>query len=224
MSSAALEVPMRSPFGIRPLAVLAGLSTVAAMLTSLFLAAQDSQAGSERSQDQELTAEERDLAGRLAREAIQQRALVTTGPLYVSRVELLRDKVEEAKPQPARLALVTQYRYQGDLTIHVSVDLTHKLVVNVDTASGVSAPLAQEEFEKARQLALADSRVQAALKDAARRVIVEPLVVRSSDPADSLAGHRVVRLLFRLGQDYLSEPIVLVDLTRSTVLLERSRR
>ena len=94
----------------------------------------------------------------------------------------------------------------------------------VDSVPGLPVSLSPEEFQRARDLALADERVRAALEDRGGSVVIEPLVLRPADHADSLYGHRVVRLLFRLDHDYLSDPVVLVDLTDERVLLEAARR
>jgi Cu2+-containing amine oxidase len=203
---------------IRPLVATAGLL----VLGGLVLIAQERQAPTPS--DQELSSGERDLAARLARQGLDQRALVQTGPLVLSRVELLRDKTQEEKGQSNRQALVTHYRYQGDLTIQSAVDLTSQRIISVDTASGVPAPLAEEEFTRARKLALADPAVRRALGDATDRVTVEPLLVRSADPKDPLFHHRLVRLLFRLGQDYLTQPVVMVDLSDGRVQVQTVRR
>jgi hypothetical protein len=185
-------------------------------------AAQDTLPQDQRPLDQELTPDERKTAEQLANAAIQQRALAV-GRMYLSGMEVLRDKAEEAKAEPQRLALVIHYRYEGDLTILTSVNLTRKSVMAVDTVRGIAAPLSDEEFAQARRLAMADPRVTRSLRGDARQLTVERLLSRSSDPRDPLFGHRVVRLLFRYGQDYVSDPVVTVDLTTGKVLVEPAK-
>lgn len=174
--------------------------------------------------DQDLTTIEQDQARRLAASAVEQRALVVRRPVVIGRVELLRAKGEDGEPSAERHALVTLYRYEGDLGILAAVNLAKQAVVSLDTVPGLPVPLAQEEFDRARTLALADPEVRRSLGGDADRVVIEPLVLRTSDTSDSLYSRRVVRLLFRIGQDYLSDPIVLVDLTAERVLLEHPRR
>ena len=82
------------------------------------------------------------------------------------------------------------------------------------------ASLSDQEFQEARALAFADPRVVQALGAAQERLVVEPLPLGTTLPDDRFYGHRVVRLLFRIGPDYLSRPIVFVDLTDRRVLVE----
>lgn len=171
-----------------------------------------------------LTSGERELAISLAGREIVARGLRGTGPLYATDTELLRTKDERGQEDSQRHVLVTHYRYQGDLAIMSAVDLTEQSVVQVDTASHVPTHLAAEEFENARRLALADSRVRSGIGEYLERVTVEALLLHSGDPADSLFGQRVVRLLFRVGRDYLTDPVVLVNLHREQVAIEQSRR
>jgi hypothetical protein len=198
------------------LAISAGVGVL------IHAAAQDPTPQEQRALEPELTPAERTLAERLASGALRQRALVR-GRLYLSGMELLRDKAEEAKAEPQRQALVIHYRYDGDLTILTSVNLTREAVVAVDTARGIPAPLAEEEFARARELAMADPRVARSLRGDPGRLVVERLLSRSSDPRDPLFGHRLVRLLFRYGPDYVSDPVVTVDLTTGTVLVEPAK-
>lgn len=166
----------------------------------------------------ELTAEDQRLARELATPAAQRFA--TTGPLYLVAIERLRDKDAEAADSNARFAVVTHYRYDGDLAIRSTVDLVRRAVVRTDSAAHRPTPLAPEELEQARRLALENAAVRRALGARADQVTVEALVLRTSSPRDPIFGHRVVRLLFRVGADYLREPIVLVDLHTSAVTIE----
>jgi Cu2+-containing amine oxidase len=159
---------------------------------------------------------------------LQQAASIATGELrnrkladartFFVHAEMLHDKSAPG----SRRALVLHYRYEGDQTITTVVDLTAQRVVDVRTAAHVAAPLSQEEFEQARGMAMADARVAGALGQNRGRVTVEPLVLHATE-GDPLFGHRVVRLLFRVDRDYLSAPIVLVDLTTRQVMIEPPR-
>jgi len=159
---------------------------------------------------------------------MQQAASIATGELrnrkladdrtFFVHAEMLHDKSAPG----SRRALVLHYRYQGDLTITTVVDLTAQRVLDVRTAAHVAAPLSQQEFEQARGLAMADPRVAEALGQNRGRVTVEPLVLHATE-GDPLYGHRVVRLLFRVERDYLSAPVVLVDLTTRQVMIEPPR-
>jgi Cu2+-containing amine oxidase len=160
------------------------------------------------------------LAAELAEGSPRLLTLRTETGFHRVGVELFRDKEIEAAA--GRAALVTHYRYEGDLTIRTVVDLRERRILSVEALPHVPTPLSMEEFERAKGMALEDARVAGALGADRERVVVESLSIHTPDPSDRYFGHRVVRLLFRVGPDYLSEPIVNVDLTSGTVeLLER---
>jgi hypothetical protein len=167
-----------------------------------------------------LTAAERQTAIRAAEQAITERQFRAEGPLYLVDAELVRGKAEGEQERASRLALITHYRYSGDVAIRTLVDAGSGRVLETEAIPHLPVPLAKEEFDRARELALADPRVRETLGAEASRLRAEALVVRTADERDSIFGHRVVRLLFRRGQDYLTRPIVLVDLTAGRVLLE----
>lgn len=167
----------------------------------------------------ELTPEEVQVARSVADPAVRA-AFVTRGPLYLVAVERFRDKLAEERDSLARFAVVTHYRYDGDLAIRTVVSLPRRAVVRTDTAAHAPTPLAPEELARARELALADSRVRETLGSHVNDVVVEALVVRTASPRDPLFGRRVVRLLFRVGRDYMRDPVVLVDLTAERVVVE----
>ncbi len=171
----------------------------------------------------ELTAQERALAISLAEEEVAGRGLRSTGPMFVTDVELIRTKDGRGEESPDRQALVTHYRYQGDLAILSAVSLSRGIVLQVDTAAHIPTRLATEEFDNARRLALADGLVRSSVEPYLERLDVEALVLHTSNPQDSLFGQRIVRLLFRVGRDYLSDPIVYVNLHQERVSVERRR-
>jgi Cu2+-containing amine oxidase len=136
---------------------------------------------------------------------------------YFTHAEVLRDKSSNA-----RRALVVHYRYAGDQTVTSIVDLTARRVVDVRIEAHAGAPLSREEFAQASELALADPNVVNALGANRSRVTIEPLLLRAPE-GDPMFGRRVVRLLFRIDRDYLSAPVVHVDLTERRVLIEPPR-
>jgi hypothetical protein len=166
-----------------------------------------------------LTAEERARAVELAGRALRERNLAAEGPIFVVDADLIRDKVAGSE-EGRRGALVTEYRYNGDLAIITHVDLAEGKVLQVETVPHLPVPLAEEEFKRARQLALDDAVVRGALGSKFDRVTVEALVTRPGSQRDPLYGHRLVRLLFKVDRDYLSQPAVLVDLTAGKVLVQ----
>jgi hypothetical protein len=169
----------------------------------------------------ELGPAERQAAADLAAQAVERAGLRTGAPLVLAQVELFRDKDAEARGTLDRMALVTHYRYD-DTAILTRVDLTRRAVVAVEAIPHLAVSLSTEEFERAKTLALSDAAVKAALAPYGE-LAVEALVVRATAATDPLFGHRVVRLLFRRGRDYLHEPLVLVDLTASRVTIETSK-
>jgi hypothetical protein len=168
-----------------------------------------------------LTPSEREEARAVADSALVRRG----GPLAQRRVftvdvELFRDKEREEAGQVTRQAVVTHYQYDGDRAILTYVDLRARQIFLQETIPHLPVPLAPEELAEAKQLALADSGVARALAPYRQRLVVEPLVVRTTDPADPLSGQRVVRLLFRVGADYLRRPIVTVNLSTRSVAVD----
>jgi hypothetical protein len=163
-----------------------------------------------------LTAEERALAFRLAEEAV--RPLRTRAPMYLVASELIRPKGNEA-----RQALVTHYRYEGDLAVLTTVDFGRRSVVALDTVPHLVVPIVPAEVERARDLALADPRVSRVVEPYRNELQVEAIQSRAASAADPLFGHRVVRLLFRVRRGWLDDPLVHVDLTAGRVLVEEGR-
>ena len=180
--------------------------------------------GRRQMNDSALTDAEREIAAELAAQAIDRYGLRTTGPLYLVRVEWYRDKNAEEKGDIDRKAIVTHYRYNGDLAILTTVNISRQEIMEVDSVPHLATPLSTEEFNIARDMALSDARVKRGLGDYKDKIEVEALVSRTVLREDPLFGHRVVRLLFRVGRDYLSEPIVYVDLTSEKVIIEAFER
>ena len=166
-----------------------------------------------------LSADERARAVALAEGALRERNLAAEGPIFVVDVDLIRDKVAGSE-DGRRGALVTQYRYRGDLAIITHVDLAAGKVLKVEEVPHLPVPLAEEELKRARQMALDDAAVRSVLGRPLDGVTVEALVTRPGSQGDPLYGHRLVRLLFKAGRDYLSQPAVLVDLTDGKVIVQ----
>lgn len=158
-------------------------------------------------------------AGEIAERNANVAALLRPGPSYLTSVDLVRDKEAEERGAAARLALVTHYSYDGDLTVETLVDLTRGEVVEVRSASNQPTPLSTAEFERATELALDDPQVREQLPVPREQITVEPLLTRAASPDDPLFGHRIARLLFKVGRDYLSAPEVHVDLTDERVIV-----
>ena len=171
-----------------------------------------------------LSEEERRRAVAIAERGAETARLLAAGRSVLADVELVRDKSLEEAGRPDRLAMVTHYRYAGDLTIQTLVNITSEQVLEVRTAEHRATPLSVDEVERAKTLALEDPNVRAALTVPVERIVVEPLLISAGSPDDPLFGRRVVRLLFKVGRDYLAQPVVLVDLTSERVIVEPAQR
>lgn len=150
----------------------------------------------------------------LTERAAAPRRLLEGRTIYITteKLRVKADNGEEGRP----LYQVTHYRYVDDTAIVSVVDLERGAVLNQREVPHLPVMLTAEELAQARELALAQPPVREAL---ARypNVTVEPLLVRVGNDRDPWFGHRIVRLLFRVDRDYLTRPIVYVDLTTSRV-------
>ncbi len=166
----------------------------------------------------ELTAAERTAARALAEQALKARDLLR-GKVYLTRIEVFPDS-RGAK----RHAIVTHYRYDGDLGIRTAIDLDRKEVTAVETIPHLPTSLAPEEVAEADRLARADPVVARALARYAGmgKIEVDAVIVSTVIPDDPRFHHRTVRLAFRRGREYLLyAPFVEVDLTTGTVRADR---
>jgi hypothetical protein len=133
--------------------------------------------------------------------------------LVVSSIEAVDGKNE------GRLALVTLYQYEGNVTIQRLVDLETGQIVSEERAENASAPLTEAELEYARALVLADDRVGRLLAPHPD-VRLEFLLTLTTEGDRELFGRRVAATLFRTPRGYL-EHQVYVDLTGGRVFHNR---
>lgn len=136
-------------------------------------------------------------------------------------VDLVRTKGDGDR-EPPPLYRTRHYRYSDDMTVTSLIDLSAGRVVEQVEAAHVPVPLTPGELAEARTLAFSDARIAPGFREYGERLVVEPLMVRTGDPEDPWFGQRVVRLLFRVGRDYLSEPVVYVNLSKRTVIVEEA--
>jgi hypothetical protein len=163
---------------------------------------------------EELTAGERDSVRKLAEAALKGRGLLK-GKVYLTGVEVFHDSV-----RGKRHAVATHYRYDGDLGILTHIDLGSRKVVEVEEIPHLPTSLAPEELVEAEKLARADKVVARALARYAKgpKIEVDAQMAITAVPSDPNYQHRVVRLAFRRGREYLLYvPQVDVDLTTQTV-------
>jgi hypothetical protein len=161
-----------------------------------------------------LTAEESSAVRKLAEQALKARDL-WKGKVYLTRVEVFHDG-----RSGERHAIAIHYRYEGDLAILTHLDLGTMKVTAVETVPHLPTSLSPEELVEADKLARGDREVARALAkygpDAKIEVDAQMAITAVSDAPGF--HHRVVRLFFRRGHDYLLyAPSVDVDLTTGTV-------
>jgi hypothetical protein len=130
---------------------------------------------------------------------------------------------------------VVLFRPQGEVGARVVVNLRQNNVVEVSRLTSDQVPYTNDDLADAFQLALRDPDVAKALGPEAQsfqirrgppsrtapKNVVEGLPVRSGDPNDPCSKHRCLWLMFRRGNDYLSQPNVTVDLTEKRVYVEK---
>jgi Cu2+-containing amine oxidase len=168
-----------------------------------------------------LSGEESTVAVRLAVEALKSKNLFSDKKMYLTEARIIRDTAAEIKGVFERVAVLTYYRYEGDLPIEVFINLARKEVLAVKPQPKLVPPLSREEFDLAREMALNNPEIQAALGRDRDRLVVEPITARSESPKDPLFRHRYVYLMFRVGPKYvLLNSSVLVDLTTEKVIIE----
>jgi hypothetical protein len=168
----------------------------------------------------ELSATEQKIVVDLAENALKAREL-WKGKIYLANAEVVLDN--RATP-PQRYALLTHYRYEGDLVIVSCVRLDKPAVVSVATHPHMPASLAPEEIAEAEKIARADPGVKKALAKYKHLDSIEAdvMVAHTINPEVPGYQHRVARLFFRDAQrNYLQlVPMVDVDLTTGEVRLD----
>jgi hypothetical protein len=183
-----------------------------------------------------LNADEQVVAERIARSDGKVKELLgETGVRVVSVVPvLIKAESPERTNVAERQIEVVLFRPQGEVGARVIVNLAQNRVAGVTRLSSDQVPFTNDDLADAFQLALKDAEVVKALGPAAQTFRIRSgvpgaaipensvggLPVRSPDPSDPCSKHRCLRLTFRRGNDYLSQPIVTVDLTDKHVYIE----
>jgi hypothetical protein len=188
-----------------------------ALLLYLVAARADAQAAPNPEQ---LTAEENAAVRKLAEAALKERGL-HKGKVYLTRIEVFHDPA-----RGERHAVATHYRYEGDLALRTHVDLGTRKVTEVETIPHLPTSLAPEELDEAVKLARANRDVARALARYADgpKIEVDAQMAITAVPDAPTFRHRVVRLHFRRGREYLLHvPSVDVDLTARTVHVEAEK-
>ena len=135
----------------------------------------------------------------------------TPNRIVVTRVESVRTDTDR------RLAVVTLYQYEGNITTSRLVDLDSNAIVNEQVTSDVGTPVAAVETEYAQSLVMSDPRVQALLAPFQGAVEISLMPVSITNPADPLYGRRVVRAVINTSQGFVTGVQISVNLSDATV-------
>jgi hypothetical protein len=184
-----------------------------------------------------LTAEEREVATRVAEDNARVKALLGSGRHYLVSVELATPKMEKEGGGRRRHAEVLYYRYKGNHGVLALVDLGQRTVREVTRITGDAVPLVAAEVNDALALALQNTELtkllgpkyqeyQVANQNAPETQPnrVEALRLLASSKKDPCYQHRCLSLLFRQGDTFLTGTSVIVDLTAQTVRVEQPGR
>jgi hypothetical protein len=170
-----------------------------------------------------LTDSERAEIERLVQSDARVRDLVGAAP-RTNYVELLAMKAPDSD-EPGRHAEVLMLREDSRFGARVVVRLgPSPAVVTVERVNESAVPMTDAELQVAAKLADANADVRRALSDQRERPVVEGLRIVTPDKTDPCYAQRCVRLLYRFGSDYLSEPIVVVNLSKGSVQIQRRKR
>lgn len=224
--------------------IVTALTLVGSSMANGGLAAEQSEQmdAAQRGAFDPLTPDEESSAERIARsdnrikEIVGEREvrLVSATPVLIKTGESL-EKIDVHQ----RVIEVVLFRPEGEVGARVLVNLVQNSVANVERLDSRHVPFTRDDLKDAFQLALREPQVQRALGPEAQNFhiqgqrnapsaeasenVVSGLPIRSSDPKDPCSKHRCLQLFFRRGTDFLSEPVVTVDLTAKHVSVERGK-
>jgi hypothetical protein len=167
-----------------------------------------------------LSENEKAQALRLAEGGLKAERLLPDRKTLLTSIQVYRNTEAEKKGVFERHAMLLYYRYAGDVTIRVTVNLARRRVSKIDQLAHFPSPLAPEEIKRAQELALNHSQLKREFAPFLNRLIVEAHLTTVPGPKSRLFGHRLVNLFFRVGPRYLVEQgAILVDLTTEEVLI-----
>jgi len=119
-----------------------------------------------------------------------------------------------------RLAVVTSYQYEGNLTINRLVDLNSGRVVDEDRMQNGGARFTNVEQQYARELLMGDERIRRLVEPLGGNAQFTFLLTTTPDPNNPLYGKRVVNVLISTPDGYLTEvPRISINLTDAAVVV-----
>jgi hypothetical protein len=139
----------------------------------------------------------------------------TPNRVVVSRVEAVRTDSGQ------RLAVVTTYQYEGNITTNRLVDLDNNTIVNERVSTDVGTPVGAVEADYARSLLMSDARIQELIAPFQGAVDIGLIPTVISDPSDPLYGKRMVRAVINTPQGFVTGVQVSVNLSDATVNVQQ---
>jgi len=189
-----------------------------------------------------LTADDRGLADKIAREDPRVRELLGDRPQLVSIALLFLKPEHEESAAPTKPVAIDRhaevlFRREDEVGVRAVVNLSKRTVVSAERVTSMELPLTPEDISQAAKLALADVELRSALGDElksyaaaaeapdarTKQFAITGLRLFSKGEDDPCTKHRCVQLMFRRGRDYLSDTTVWVDLTERHVYVERGK-
>ena len=152
-------------------------------------------------------------AANLHPDAVSSRG--TPNRVVVSRVEAVRTDSGQ------RLAVVTTYQYEGNLTTNRLVDLDNNTIVSERVSTDVGTPVGTVEADYARSLLMSDARVQELLAPFQGAVEIGLIPTVISDPSDPLYGKRLVRAVINTPLGFVTGLQISVNLSDATVNVQQ---
>jgi hypothetical protein len=139
----------------------------------------------------------------------------STNRVVVSRVEAVRTDSGQ------RLAVVTTYQYEGNLTTNRLVDLDNNTIVSERISTDVGTPVGSVEADYARSLLMSDARIQQLIAPFQGAVEIGLIPTVISDPSDPLYGKRLVRAVINTPQGFVTGMQISVNLSDATVNVQQ---
>jgi hypothetical protein len=140
---------------------------------------------------------------------------------YVELLALKGRDPDEVLRHAEVLLLREDSRFGARVVVALGVKPT---IASVERVNESAVPMTDAELQRAAKLADANADVRRALSDQREQPVVEGLRIVTTDKSDPCYAQRCVRLLYRFGSDYMSEPIVVVNLSKGSVQIQRRKR
>jgi hypothetical protein len=173
---------------------------------------------------QSLTPVEEQLAARIAGagSAIEEpSALHPNSSSRGSASRTVVSRVEAVRSDSGRLAVVTTYTYEGNVTTNRLVDLDTNTVVSERSSSDIGTPVGTVEADYARSLLMADARIRELIAPFQGNVDIGLIPTAITDPSDPLYGRRIVRAVINTPQGFVTGVHVSVNLSDATVTVQQ---